>query len=101
MQYHGNSGACRSKYCRCQQFVETEAEARIAATQSGGAWVKCSDALPKEKSRVWFFKGCVRRGYYCSEGFFSEAGMGWAPEAVSHWMPCDSDPSPPKGDTDG
>lgn len=81
------------------------AESRSAATQSGGAWVKCSERMPEESQLIWFVAdGRVHRGFFVCGEFVNSGFFSWAANDVSHWMPrapYPQPPDPPKGDTDG
>lgn len=59
-------------------------------------WIQVGERMPERRTRVWFFVSGVRHGWFNGEDFVSDAGFGFRPKEVSHWMPCAEEPEPPK-----
>ena len=75
-------------------------ELREARRSQQSTWVKCSERMPEDTERVWFFANeRVLKGEFQGDKFYTSAGFGWNGPEVTHWVhrPLEpARPSPPE-----
>jgi len=76
-----------------------ELRALRAQAQDGG-WIRCSERMPENTERIWFYgNGRVMKGEYREPHFCTSAGFAWDGPELTHWMHRDLEPrrpSPPE-----